>query len=262
MKYCPTCHTENDEDAFYCKKCGFSFAKKEDNDLKRPKSKTKVKQKTRQKHHTKVKHVREKKDVEKKMSLLQKIIMLFLIVLSIVLLGLAAVFGYYIYQTNNIVVPNVIGYSYEEAIEKLQEAKLSYKKVEKVTDDKDVVGTIVKQSKNSGTKVKENTVIQLTVGILDTQVTIPKVVGMNINDAISTLNYSGISYKIVYEKSSKEQNVVLKQSLKAGKKIQTTEQLVLTVADANSDTDDEVVDGKEDSAPSPSPESTPNDIQE
>lgn len=256
MKYCPTCHTENEEDALYCKKCGSTLVENKEQNSLTANKKPKVKKETKTKHHVKVKYRQKKDKKERKMSFIQKFIMFFFILLSIILLGIIVVFGYHFYQTNNIEVPNILGYSYEEAVSKLQAAHLGYEKVEKEADSSDEVGIVIKQSKRSGVKVQENTIIKLTVGIATTQIMIPNLVGMNINDAIYTLNHQGILYKIVYEKSSKKQNVVLQQSLKAGGKMANTKVLILTVAEEESvDTSDEEDEISNTSTPTPT--STP-----
>ena len=256
MKYCPTCHTENEEDALYCKKCGGTLNQNKEQNPFTSNQKPKVKKKTKTKHHTKVKYRQKKDKREKKMSFFQKIIMFFFILLSIILLGITAIFRYHYYQTNNIEVPNVLGYSYNEAVSLLRAAHLGYERLEKEVDSLDEVGTVIKQNKRSGIKVQENTIIELTVGIANQQVMIPNLVGMYINDAISTLNHQGILYKIVYEKSSKKQNTILQQSVKAGKKVANTKVVILTVAKEDS-ADSSEQEEELPNTPTPTPSSTP-----
>ena len=90
---------------------------------------------------------------------------------------------------------------------------------------------IIKQSKQAGSKTHENTVITLTVGVLDNHVTVPNVVGMNLEEATSTLNENNITYRIEYKKTNAEDdNIVISQSVKANKKIENTEIVTITVA--------------------------------
>ena len=80
-------------------------------------------------------------------------------------------------------------------------------------------------------KTHENTVITLTVGVLDNHVTVPNVVGMNLEEATSTLNENNITYRIEYKKTNAEDdNIVISQSVKANKKIENTEIVTITVA--------------------------------
>ena len=101
---------------------------------------------------------------------------------------------------------------------------------QQLTTDPEEVGVVVKQSKRAGSKTHENAVITLTVGILDTTVTVPDIEGMSLEDAISTLNQAGISYQVVYEESDEDNNIILEQSIRSGKKIDNTESITLTVS--------------------------------
>ena len=103
-------------------------------------------------------------------------------------------------------------------------------KIEKIVTNEDEVGIVIKQSKNSGSKVMENTIIKLTIGVLDTKVTMPNVEGLLLDKAITLLNKNNIKYEIKYETSDKENNTVLDQSVKANKKIENTEIVTITVS--------------------------------
>ncbi len=238
--YCPKCGTENDEESFFCKKCGFPLDEKPENFEKVKYKKGKTKVKTRKK--TKVKYIDRNKE-KGKMNLFQKFMMLFFILLSLSALGLAGFLGYYIYTNQNIIVPSVTGYSYEKACEILKNKKLQCVKVEKiVTEDNDVV---INQSKKSGSKVMENTIIKLTVGVLDTSVLVPNLIDLNLNEAVSILNKSNIKYKLVYSASDKDNDVVINQSIKKGKKIKLTDTLIITVSKNDDKIDSKTDDSNE-----------------
>ena len=257
MIICPNCKTENDEDAKFCKNCGYYFLEEnsnnQNNNKKEHKKKDKVKHKTKTKNKTKIKKEKAKAPRYKqssdkpKSSIFTKILLLFFILLSIGLLVIASILGYNYYLENNIEVPNVTGYTYEEATALLNTANLSYERKEQETTNKDEVGIVLKQSKKAGSKTHENAVITLTVGILDNHVTVPNVVGMALEKATGTLNKSGVSYRIEYKDTNDEEdNTVIKQSIKANKKIENTEIVTITVArnnnnetDNNTNNDDE-----------------------
>ena len=57
MIICPNCKTENDDDAKFCKNCGYYFL--EENNKKEHKKKDKVKHKTKTKSKTKIKKEKE-----------------------------------------------------------------------------------------------------------------------------------------------------------------------------------------------------------
>ena len=88
----------------------------------------------------------------------------------------------------------------------------------------------------------ENTTIKLTVGVLDTSVLVPNLIDLNLSEAISILNKSNIKYKLVYSASDKDNDVVINQSIKKGKKIKLTDILIITV----SKNDDDKTDSKTD----------------
>lgn len=232
MKICPVCHTENEEDALYCKKCAtalFEEEKKDKNTKDRVKKQKKVKNKTKTKYKTKVKKEKAPKEKQKS-SFFSKFLVFILLIIVIALAGALGVFGYHYYQENNISVPDVVGYSYDEATAILQQAKLSYQQEEELTIDESEVGIVIKQSRRAGSKTHENAIITLTVGVLDTRVKVPDVRGLTLEDAINTLNQAGISYQLVYEESDEEENIVLDQSIRSGKVIDNTESITLTIS--------------------------------
>ena len=233
MKICPKCYTENEEDAIYCKKCASLLNEdknsNKDKEKKHVKKDKTVKKKVKTKYKTKV--VKEKGSSEKqKSSFFSKFLVFILLIIVIALAGIASVFAYHYYQENNIEVPSVVGYSYEEATAILDEAKLSYQQKEELTTDESEVGVVIKQSERAGSKTHENAVITLTVGVLDSRVEVPDVRGMMLEDAINTLNHAGISYQLVYKESNKDENVILKQSIRPGKEIDNSESVTLTVS--------------------------------
>ena len=205
MIICPNCKTENDDDAKFCKNCGYYFLEennKQDNNKRESKKKDKVKYKTKTKNKTKIKKEKAKTPKNKqtsdkqKSSIFTKILLLFFILLSIGLLVITSILGYHYYEENNIEVPNAIGYSYEEATRVLDTANLSYEMKEVETTNQEEIGIVIRQSKKGGSKTHENAVITLTVGVLDNHVTVPNVIGMTLEEATSTLNKNSISYRI------------------------------------------------------------------
>ena len=227
MKYCPYCKVLNEEDADSCKICGRTFEEieREKEKSTRTKNKNKTKHKTRRKKG-KTKKVYKDKREKGKMSFFQKFVMFLLFVLTIGFMAVAGYFGYYIYKNRNIEVPNVIGLTYEDAEKILINNKLNVQKEEEVSED---VGVVIKQNHKSGTKVQEGSVITITVGIKDTSVKVPSLVGLSLDEATTLLNKNNINYKLVYE-TSDEANKVLKQSIKANTKISSDEVVTLTVS--------------------------------
>ena len=166
------------------------------------------------------------------MNFFQKFIMLFLFLLCTSLIGVIGFLAYHIYQTENIDVPNVVGYTYSDASSTLKDNKLNSTKVEEKVTDASKVGIVLKQSKKAGSKAKENQIIKLTVGVLDDSVTVPNVKGLKLTEAIALLNKNKVKYKITY-KTSDEDGIVLNQSISQGKKISIDNVITLTVSKKN-----------------------------
>ena len=238
---CPKCGMKNDEDAFFCKRCGFPLDEEVENYNQNNNSRTKPKRgKTKTKNKSKVKtKVKYKDNNEKqkgKMSFFQSFMMFFFILLSICALGAAGFLGYYIYQNSNIEVPDVIGYSYEDAERTLKESKLQVQKIEEEVTDEDEVGIVIKQNRKAGSKVMENTVIKLYVGVLDEKVTVPDVEGLSLDEAVALLNKNNVKYEIKYE-TLDEDNIVLVQSVRANQKIEKDEVVTITISKQETQTE-------------------------
>ena len=132
---------------------------------------------------------------------------------------------------------------------------LNASKIEVVTEDESEVGIVLKQKKRGGAKASENTVIELSIGVLDTTVEVPDVEGKTLEEALELCTEQGITYQIVYEESEETPNTVLKQSIRKGKKIENTEVLVLTVSKEKEPV-------KETEEPTETPTETPTDEEE
>ena len=102
-------------------------------------------------------------------------------------------------------------------------------------DDDSKVGVVLTQSKKASKKVSKNTIIKVTVGVLDdTVTTMINVVGMNIDKAKNTLNHKNILYKISYQDiDSGEDNIVLKQSISPNSKIKNGQTVTLVISRLN-----------------------------
>ena len=151
MIICPNCKTENDEDAKFCKNCGYYFLDKNSNNQdnnKKEHKKNRVKHKTKTKNKTKIKKEKapryKQSNDKRKSSIFTKILLLFFIILSIGLLVIASILGYHYYQENNIEVPNVTGYTYEEATAILNSTNLNYEMKEQETTNQDEVDIVIK----------------------------------------------------------------------------------------------------------------------
>lgn len=231
MKYCSNCKVLNEEDAKVCKICGRKLDKKtktNKNDNKHShswgsKKRRQTKVKTKIKTKTIVKDKREKG----RMNIIQKIGIFILFNLCLILFGTSAYLAYHIYKEENIIVPNVIGFTYEEAEDTLKNVKLNAEKIEKEVEEESQVGIVIDQNKRK--KASENTIVKLTVGIKSKKIIVPKLTGLNVEEAIEILNKQSINYKIKYKEYDSE-NIVISQNKKPNEKIKTDEEITIEVS--------------------------------
>lgn len=122
---------------------------------------------------------------------------------------------------NEVEVPNIIGMSQEEAKQKIEEAKLKFE-VEKEEYNKDVpeghiislkteIGNHVKDVSNLPA-VKEGSTISVIVSKGQEKTTVPKVVGLEKDEAVEKLKEAKLEAEIVEETSKKvEEGYVISQ---------------------------------------------------
>lgn len=240
--YCKKCGIENDKDALFCKKCGANLI--EEYGQKLEKEREKRKQEKKPKNRVKIKKVRKKgkrkpskrkqknqKTTERKMGWFAKLVMVFLILLVFALIGICCAMGYKLYSDENIEVPNVITMTYQEAESTLLDKSLNIERKEKIVEEEELAGTVLKQSIKPGKKVGKNTVVKVEVGVLTNFILVPNVVGMNIDKGKNMLKHLNISYSISYEEVLEgDDNIILSQSPKKGSKIKKEEKIELKVS--------------------------------
>lgn len=98
-------------------------------------------------------------------------------------------------STKEVVVPDLLGKTEEEAKEALDKLELGYKVVESKESDKYDKGQIMEQTPGKGEKVKENSTVKLVIslGKKAEEIQIPNVVGMSEADAEKALQSAGFT---------------------------------------------------------------------
>ena len=127
------------------------------------------------------------------------------------------------------IVPKVVGMTEDEAIKALEEAKLKVQKVEE-ENKKIEAGYVISQETEPESKVLagDTVVIHISTGVK--KVSVPSVIGKNEEEAKKTLSDLGFSVKTVNdEDSSKDNGIVLKQSLDVDKEVEVGTSITLTV---------------------------------
>ena len=126
-------------------------------------------------------------------------------------------------------VPKVTGEKQEDAVKTLEDLGL---KVEIVEENSSKVesGYVIKQDIDEGTEVHTGDTITLTVSKGVEQVTVPSVIGNDETTAKNTLTNAGLTVTVVNEEDgTKENGVVLKQSVDAGKQVSKGSSITITV---------------------------------
>ncbi|WP_270888691.1 Stk1 family PASTA domain-containing Ser/Thr kinase [Pedococcus sp. 5OH_020] len=125
-------------------------------------------------------------------------------------------------------VPDLKGYSLDEAKTFLGNLGLGVGAVTKVDDSGIDEGKVVSTSPDPGSSVAVGSKVALNVS--SGLVTVPDVVGKARNDAVDALGNAGLRAKTTYVPSTQPENTVLKQSVKAGSKVADGTTVSLTVA--------------------------------
>jgi len=219
---CKKCGFDNDKSALYCRKCKANLVeeymddynkieknkelyddydpedeyseKNNKNNSNNNKTRTKTKRKTKTKAKTKEKNNKEKrkrgkdKVYKERTSFIAKVFILFLMLIVLILSGVLAFAGYKYYEQNyNIEVPDLKGLTYEQAQLKLAKKDLNIDKKEVEVDNEEESGIVIKQNKKAKTKVKKDTTIIVSIGVLDDSYKVPNFVGKNVNEVIEEL---------------------------------------------------------------------------
>jgi serine/threonine-protein kinase len=131
---------------------------------------------------------------------------------------------------DTVTVPDLGGYSAAEAKVALENLGLKVGKSEQVDDTKVDKGKIVQTDPAAGETVPVDSAVNLKVS--SGLATVPDVTHKQISDAVSELSDKGFRYKTEFTQSTEPEGTVLKQSAKAGSKVDYGTQVTLTVAQA------------------------------
>jgi serine/threonine-protein kinase len=152
------------------------------------------------------------------------------------LLAGAAVAGWYVYQRVNdeltarepVAVPNVVGLKRNRAVAIIERNDLEAKISESFSERPP--GEVLDQDPNAGTRIQKGQSVTITVSAGVEQVSVPRVVGKDVAEAISILNNDG--FDVVTRKvfSDQPENTVTKQNPKAGATVDRGSRVTLNVS--------------------------------
>ena len=128
-------------------------------------------------------------------------------------------------------VPKVVGMEKEEAIKALEDAKLKVEVIEE-TSKKVEEGYVISQENDADTEAfaGDTVKIHVSTGTGIKQVTVESVIGQDEATAKSTLEGLGLKVNVSYdEDTSKDNGIVLKQSIDSGKTVDEGTTITITV---------------------------------
>lgn len=127
------------------------------------------------------------------------------------------------------VVPKLVGMTEEEAIAALEEVNLKYEIVEQ-SSNRVEAGYVISQDIEENTTIYAGDTVTITVSTGVKMVTVTSVIGLTESEATSALEDLGL--KVVTtedEDSSKDNGVVLKQSISAGESVEDGSTITITI---------------------------------
>ncbi len=125
-------------------------------------------------------------------------------------------------------VPNLAGFTLDEAKQALGNVGLTLGGTEKVNNTRVEKGNVIESDPAAGTSVDVGSAVTLKVS--SGKVEVPDVVGMTRDEAASTLSDLGFKNKTTYVESDQPEDTVLKQSITKGELADYGTQVTLTVA--------------------------------
>lgn len=128
----------------------------------------------------------------------------------------------YVFNNEELHYESFVGLLFESNIDLIEEYCKRYLLTYDVTYEinNDIPeGVIISQNHSKDDIVCENDVLSFIVSASDNYITMPRLIGLNVYDAISILNDSSLVFNIIYYNSLIDSNIVLSQSVKEGKVI-------------------------------------------
>ena len=128
-------------------------------------------------------------------------------------------------------VPKIIGMEYEEAEEEIKKYNLQAEKIDKVSKTVEK-GIVIEQEPAENTEIKagEKVKIYVSCGNRLKQIVTQYVIGKTEKDAKELLTKDGLEVEVVNEEdTTKENGIVLKQSIEAGKTVDEGTKIIITV---------------------------------
>ncbi|MEZ0535794.1 Stk1 family PASTA domain-containing Ser/Thr kinase [Caldicellulosiruptoraceae bacterium PP1] len=131
-------------------------------------------------------------------------------------------------KEEEIILPNLVGLTIDEAKLKLEDLGLTYKITE--TNDKADKGIVIKQDPEADIHVKKNATINLTVSLGPEVVEVPDLSGMNVKDAEVELTNVGLNIQTKKDFSDKPVDTVISQDPAPHESIEKNGTVTVTIS--------------------------------
>jgi serine/threonine-protein kinase len=129
---------------------------------------------------------------------------------------------------NTVDVPDLAGFTLDEATTALKNVNLTLGDIEKVNNTRVEKDNVIESNPPAGQSVDVGSAVSLKIS--SGKVEVPDVVGMTRDEAASALSDLGFRNRTTYVESDQAEDTVLKQSAKAGALADFGSQITLTVA--------------------------------
>jgi serine/threonine-protein kinase len=133
----------------------------------------------------------------------------------------------------DVLIPNVVGLTKEEAQKIVEESKLKFEITEETYDTEIEEGKVISQTPEYKVnyKIKEKNTISVVVSLGQKIVTVPKVTGMTEEEATETLEKEELKVQVVEEASKKvEAGIVISQDVTANSEVGAGSTVTITVS--------------------------------
>lgn len=128
------------------------------------------------------------------------------------------------------VLPEFVGETLDDARAMAAEAGIELEETEEYSKDVEA-GLIIEQQDPQGSSVEKGSSVKVTVSLGEQTVKLPDFVGMTLNDATIQCSTLGITFSTLQENSDTvDENVIIRQSVKAGTEMTEDTQLYLIVS--------------------------------
>ena len=149
-------------------------------------------------------------------------------------------FGSFVVAVGKTIVPNMVNVTVDQAEAAASENKLKIQIVGKVYSDEVPEGYILEQNIKPGTKVDEESILELTISAGVEMVYMPSVAGLTKEQAIALLEEQGLKYIIEEVEDATAPGYVVSQSVGEDEKVSKGTEITLKVSQGMADIDPEV----------------------